>query len=215
MNPQVDQYLINGCMRCPLGATPQCKVHPWNSVLIALRQMVQASGLTEEVKWGVPCYTLDGKNVVLISAFKDYVCLSFFKGSLLNDDKKILVKQGIHTQLTRIIRFTQFDDVAHLAPIIETYLLEAIAIEKSGQKIAAPNNQIDIPQELENEFNQDLAFKMAFEALTPGRQRGYLIHFTQAKNSPTITNRIIKNKPNIMKGIGMGDSYKGIKRQQF
>ncbi|OYU83694.1 MAG: hypothetical protein CFE24_10230 [Flavobacterium sp. BFFFF2] len=215
MNPQVDQYLINGCMRCPLGATPQCKVHPWKEVLIALRQIVLASGLTEEVKWGVPCYTFEGKNVVLISAFKEYVCLSFLNGSLLNDDKKVLVKQGAHSQVARIIKFTSFEAVSQLASIIEKYLVEAISIEKSGQKIAVTDTELLIPEELTHEFNMDLAFKMAFEALTPGRQRGYLIHFTQAKNSQTISNRIAKNKPDIMKGIGMGDAYKGRKNHNL
>ena len=135
MNPKVDQYLIDGCMRCKFGGTPDCKVNNWREELETLRQIVLESGLTEEIKWGVPCYTSADKNIVIVSAFKEYACLSFFKGALLKDKDKILLKQGENSQAARIIKFTNSKQIIKQKNIIKSYILEAIDLEKSGQKL--------------------------------------------------------------------------------
>lgn len=201
----VDQYLIDGCLRCKYGATPQCKVNRWRSELETLRAIVLQTGLTEEIKWGMPCYTDKGKNIVTVSAFKEYACLSFFKGALLKDALGILQKHGENSQSFRTLKFT---DVSQILPLTETilaYIQEAIAIEQSGQKISYKPQSTPIPEELLTAFTEDEGFERAFKALTPGRQRGYILHFSQAKQSTTRINRIEKSKEAILLGKGLNE----------
>ena len=132
MNPQVDKYLIDGCGRCPLGGTPECKVHNWDEELILLREIILESELKEELKWGVPCYTFKGKNVLLLSALKGFVTVAFLKGSLLKDPEKLLVAPGANSHADRQFRFTSVKDIISCRPIILDYIKEAIEIEKAG-----------------------------------------------------------------------------------
>lgn len=206
MNPKVNQYLMDGCMRCKYGATPQCKVLNWVQELDLLRQIVLKTGLTEEVKWGVPVYTYHGKNVVTINALKQSANIGFFKGVLLKDPHKILQQQG-NLQSDRLIKFVHVDEIEKLKDVLNEYILEAIAITESGQKVVFNKNPEPIPVELLQAFENDIAFKNAFEALTPGRQRGYIIHFSQPKQEQTRMNRIEKYKQQILNGIGLNDKY--------
>ncbi len=207
MNPKVDKYLIDGCMRCKYGGTPQCKVTNWVEELESLRQIVLETGLTEEIKWGVPVYTHNEKNVVTINALKDSANIGFFKGVLLADKHKILQQQG-NLQSDRIIKFTNVDDIENVKDILKSYVLEAIDIEVSGKKVEFKKKLEPIPDELFKAFEEDPAFKKAFYGLTPGRQRGYIIHFSQPKQSQTRTRRIEKYKELIFNGIGLNDKYK-------
>ncbi|MCI5080185.1 MAG: YdeI/OmpD-associated family protein [Saprospiraceae bacterium] len=205
-NPQVDHFLLEGCGRCPLGGTPECKVHDWQEVLIALRQIVLTSGLQEERKWGVPCYTHDGANVVLIGAFKNDCTISFLKGSLMKDPDGVLIKAGENSHVARIIRFTSADQVWNLEAILKKYLAEAIAIEKAGLKVEkGPTVKEAIPEEFQRKLEELPALKAAYEALTPGRKRGYLIYFSQAKQSKTRAARVEKYIPKILEGKGFHD----------
>ncbi len=206
MNPQVDKYLIDGCMRCKYGGTPQCKVHNWREELEMLRQTVLETGLTEEIKWGAPVYTHKGKNIVSVGALKESANIGFFKGVLLTDKHKILQQQG-NLQSDRIIKFTNVKDIEKVKDVLKEYVLEAIEIEESGKKVEFKKNPEPIPNELLEAFEQDPAFKKAFYALTAGRQRGYIIHFSQPKQSQTRIGRIEKYKEQIFNGIGLNDKY--------
>ncbi|HEY9117605.1 MAG TPA: DUF1801 domain-containing protein, partial [Roseivirga sp.] len=149
MTTSVETYLLEGCGRCSLGGTPDCKVHQWTYELKQLRAIVLESGLTEESKWGVPCYTHQGSNVLMISAFKEYCSLSFFKGVLLKDDQGILQKQGENSQSARLIKFTNPQQVAEQADILRAYIFEAIEVEKAGLKVDfKAKDQLDYPEEL-------------------------------------------------------------------
>ena len=206
MNPQVDKYLIDGCMRCKYGGTPQCKVHNWREELEMLRQIVLETGLTEEIKWGAPVYTHKGKNIVSVGALKESANIGFFKGVLLTDKHKILQQQG-NLQSDRIIKFTNVKDIEKVKDVLKEYVLEAIEIEESGKKVEFKKNPEPIPDELLEAFEKDPAFKKAFYALTAGRQRGYIIHFSQPKQSQTRIGRIEKYKEQIFNGIGLNDKY--------
>lgn len=207
-NPEVDKYLMDGCMRCKYGATPQCKVHNWPEELDILRQVVLETGLKEEIKWGVPVYTHKGKNIVTVNALKESANLGFFKGVLLNDPHKLLQQQG-NLQSDRIIKFTHINEILPIRDILKSYIDEAIALEESGKKVEFKKNPEPLPEELLDAFDRDAAFKAAFYALTAGRQRGYVIHFSQPKQSQTRIGRIEKYKSQIMQGIGLHDQYKG------
>lgn len=205
MNPQIDHYLRDGCGRCPLGGTPDCKVHNWPQELKKLRTIVLDCGLTEELKWGVPCYTFQNNNILIVSALKDYCTLSFFKGALLSDTKGILQKPGENTQAARLIKFTSPSAITAMEDILKAYIFEAIEVEKAGLEVVFKKNTEPFPKELENKLAEDPAFKAAFEALTPGRQRGYVLHFSQPKQSTTRESRIEKCIPKIMEGKGFND----------
>jgi len=206
MNPEVDLYLRDGCMRCELGGTPDCKVVDWIKELKELRRILLETELVEEVKWSVPCYTYKGKNILLMSALKDACTLSFFKGSLLKDPEGILTKPGEHSQAARYLRFTNIKDILELEATIKAYVAEAIEIEKAGLKVEFKDTvDFDVPEELQTRLDEDPALKMAFEALTPGRQRGYLLYFSGAKQSTTREARIDKFIPWILEGKGIHD----------
>jgi len=202
----VGQYLLDGCGRCDKGGTPECKVHSWNKELELLRELVLSCGLTETLKWSMPCYTFNDKNVVLISAFKHYCSISFFNGSLLTDANGVLVKQGENTQSASLLKFTSLEEIQAIESIIKDYIAEAIDHVKSGIKVAPrEKKEQKLPAELEAVFDQNPAFKEAFFNLTPGRQRAYNFHFSQAKQSKTRQARIEKYMPKILAGIGFND----------
>jgi uncharacterized protein YdeI (YjbR/CyaY-like superfamily) len=206
LNSQVDKYLIDGCMRCKYGGTPQCKVNNWREELELLRQIVLETGLTEEIKWGVPVYTYNQKNVVSVAALKENATIGFFKGVLLNDKHKILQQQG-NLQSERIIKFTQKNEIIKWKDVLKSYILEAIDVEKSGKKVNFRKNPEPIPDELLEAFENEPGLKKAFYNLTPGRQRGYIVYFSQPKQSKTRTNRIAKYKQKIFDGVGLYDKY--------
>jgi uncharacterized protein YdeI (YjbR/CyaY-like superfamily) len=206
MTNTVDEYLAVGCGRCPLGGTPDCKVHSWDDELKQLRTILLDTELTEEVKWKVPCYTYDGNNVLIMSAFKEYCSLSFFKGVLLKDPHGILEKQGENSQADRLIRFTDVDRIVELESVIKAYIQEAIEVEKAGLKVEYKSvSEFDVPEEFQSQLDDDPALKAAFEALTPGRQRGYLLYFSGAKQSKTRMSRVEKYIPKIFEGKGFHD----------
>ncbi len=206
LNPQVDTYLVDGCMRCKYGGTPQCKVNNWREELETLRQIVLETGLKEEIKWGAPVYTHQGKNIVSVGALKESANIGFFKGVLLADKHKILQQQG-NLQSDRIIRFTDVNEIKKLEEVLKSYIIEAVSIEESGKKVVFKKNPEPIPDELLQAFEEDPAFRTAFYALTPGRQRGYVINFSQPKQSQTRVGRIEKYKKQIFDGVGLHDKY--------
>jgi uncharacterized protein YdeI (YjbR/CyaY-like superfamily) len=206
-NPKVDNYLAEGCGRCPLGGTSDCKVHTWTEELKRLRAIVQDCGLTEELKWGVPCYTYNGKNILLVSAFKEFAALSFFKGVLLIDSDQLLEKPGKNSQASRYMKFTNVEKIEEMQAIVKAYILEAVEVEKAGLEVAFRKNPEPIPDELQQKLDEDPFFRTAFEDLTPGRQRGYIIYFSQAKQSRTRVSRIEKCVPKILNGEGLNDKY--------
>ncbi|MBD8489695.1 YdeI/OmpD-associated family protein [Echinicola sp. CAU 1574] len=206
MNTNVEDYFTDGCGRCPLGGTPDCKVHLWTQELKLLRQIVRECGLAEESKWGVPCYTHNQKNVAIISAFKNHCALSFFKGSLLKDEEGLLEKPGENTQAGRIIKFTNVQKIQELQATLKAYLFEAIEVEQAGLAVEyKETSAYDVPEEFQQKLDEDPGIKAAFEALTPGRQKGYLLHFSQAKQSKTREARIEKCLPMIFAGKGLHD----------
>ena len=205
MNTSVESYFTDGCGRCPLGGTSQCKVHNWTQELKQLRSIILSCGLTEESKWGVPTYTFQKKNILILAAFNEYCSISFFKGALLSDKHNILVKPGENTQAGRLIKFTDLIKIAQLKSVIKAYIFEAIEVEKEGLKVEYTKNPEPVPEELQTKLENDPFFKSAFEALTPGRQRGYILFFSAPKQSKTREARIEKCAPKILEGIGLND----------
>ncbi|HTL35672.1 MAG TPA: YdeI/OmpD-associated family protein [Kofleriaceae bacterium] len=173
----------------------------WQAEIAELQRILAGFALREECKWGKPCYTLNGNNVVIIQGFKEYCALGFFQGALLKDPKKLLVQLG-QTQAARIMKFTSAKEIAANAATIKAYVREAMAAAKAGLKVETTPRELPVPEELEQKFRKDPRFKRAFEALTPGRQRGYLYHFAGAKQSATRTARIEKAMPAIFAGRG-------------
>lgn len=206
MNPQVDLYLKDGCGRCKLYTTPQCKTITWQEELKALRKIVLACELTEELKWKQPCYTYNNANVLMIAAFKERCVINFFKGALLKDPKNILEFPGENSQSAKWIQFTAVNDILKLESTIKAYIKEAIELEKSGAKVELKKTaDYEVPQELKTKFKENPAFEKAFNSLTPGRQRGYLLFFAAAKQPATRITRIEKYTPQIFEGKGMND----------
>ena len=202
----VDQYLDSGCGRCELGGTPDCKVIPWQRELQLLREILLESDLTEEIKWSAPCHTHRRKNILMLSALKESVVVSFFRGAELKDPENILVKPGENSRFAKYIRFTDVKAIESSRQTILDYIREAIELELSGKKPQSNNNDLmDLPDELLQEFEKNPELKAAFSALTPGRQRGYLIHFTSARQSKTRTSRIEKCTPKILAGKGWNE----------
>ncbi|MCC7503360.1 MAG: YdeI/OmpD-associated family protein [Flavobacteriales bacterium] len=178
----------------------------WKEAFAKLRELAMDSGLTDELKWGHPCYTLKGKNVFLMHGFNDYCALLFHKGALLKDDHGILVQQTANVQSARQIRFTSLKEIVKLAPVLRSYMQEAITVEKAGLKVALKETkEFDIPEEFAAKLKAMPALKKAFQALTPGRQRGYLLHFASAKQVKTREARIEKHIERILEGKGIDD----------
>lgn len=192
MNPKVDEYLV--------------RAKKWKEELHALRSILLDTELTEELKWGEPCYTLGKANVVLIHGFKEYCALLFFKGALLKDSKQLLIQQTKNVQSARQIRFTDLQQINKLQPTLKSYIKEAIKVEQAGLKVEfKKTEEFSMPAELEQTFGKNSALKKAFESLTPGRQRAYLLHFSSAKQSKTRETRIEKATPQILAGKGLND----------
>ncbi|WP_424961378.1 YdeI/OmpD-associated family protein [Ekhidna sp.] len=192
MNPKVDWFFE--------------KDTQWKEAYAQLRQIALDCELTEELKWGCPCYTFKGKNIVLIHGFKEYCAYLFHKGALLNDSEKILIQQTENVQSARQARFTNVKEIIDQADLLRAYIYEAIEVEKAGLKVEMKKtDEFAMPVELENIFQEDPDFKAAFESLTPGRQRGYHLHFSQAKQSATRTSRIEKAMPKIFEGKGWNE----------
>jgi uncharacterized protein YdeI (YjbR/CyaY-like superfamily) len=174
----------------------------WEAEIAEMRRVLAGIAMTEECKWGKPTYTVDGKNIVIIQGFKDYFALGFFQGALLKDPRKVLVQLG-QVQAGRVMKFTSAKEIKAKATTIKAYIREAIAVEKAGLRMKRKRtSDYPVPGELREQFQRDPRFKRAFEALTPGRQRGYLYHFAAAKQSATRTARIKKAMPAIFEGRG-------------
>jgi len=192
MNPQVDFFLS--------------KAKKWQDEFARLRTIVLGCGLTEELKWGNPCYTFQGSNIVLIHGFKEYCALLFFKGALLNDAKGILIQQTENVQAGRQIRFTNVQEIIEQEAILNAYIYEAIEVEKSGLEVDfKKNTEFRVPEEFQNKLDELPSLKTAFEALTPGRQRAYLLYFSQPKQSKTREARVEKWMQQILDGKGFND----------
>jgi len=203
----VDQYLLDGCGRCSKGGTPNCTVHKWHPILLAMRELATECMLTEEVKWSVPCYTLKGKNVLMIHAFKEYCSIMFMKGSLLTDPENLLHRQTDNVTAGRQLRYTRIEDFLAQRKRAKAIILEAIQLEEAGKKVEKRTEEEPMVEELKEAFAQDSTLKTAFYQLTPGRQRAYLLHFAQPKQAETRSSRIEKCMPMILRGEGLHDAY--------
>lgn len=180
----------------------------WQSSYLKLREIARVSDLVEEFKWYKPCYSYEGNNVFLIHGFKDYCALLFMKGVLMPDPANILVQQTENVQAGRQLRFTSVEQIEAMEPTIQEYIQAAIAVEKSGAEVEyRSNDDLEYPEELQMKFDESPEFREAFEALTPGRQKGYILYFTAAKTSQTRESRIDKYTDLIMDGLGIRDEY--------
>lgn len=192
MNPKVDFYFN--------------KASKWQPAFKALRMIILDCGLTEELKWGQPCYMFENRNIVLMHGFKEYCALLFFKGVLMKDDKKILIQQTENVQTARQIRFTDVHEIVKLEKTLKAYIYEAIEVERAGVTVKLKKtSEYKIPEELQNKLDKSAALKKAFNALTPGRQRAYLYYFSQPKQSKTRVARIEKYTQPILDGKGLND----------
>jgi uncharacterized protein YdeI (YjbR/CyaY-like superfamily) len=192
MNPIVDKYISHA--------------QKWQEEFKQLRRIILSCGLHEDFKWGNPCYTLNGKNVVLIHGFKEYCAIMFFKGALLKDELGILFQQTENVQAVRQVRFTNVGEIIDLEPTLKAYIYEAVELEKAGLKVKFKKvSEYPIPEELQNKFDENPALEKAFKALTPGRQRAYIFYISQAKQSKTRVARVEKSIPSILMGKGLDD----------
>ena len=192
MNPKVDWYFS--------------KAEKWEKELEQLRLIALDCGLTEALKWGVPCYTFQNSNVVLIHDFKEYCAFLFHKGVLLNDAHGILIQQTENVQAARQIRFTSLKEIVELESVLKTYIYEAIEVEKAGLKVELKKTkEFEMVKEFQTKLDENTALKTAFEALTPGRQRGYLLYFAAAKQAKTREDRVEKSMAQIFDGKGLND----------
>jgi uncharacterized protein YdeI (YjbR/CyaY-like superfamily) len=192
MNPGVGEY--------------SSKSKKWQKELEKLRIIILDCQLSEELKWGVPCYSFQKRNIVLIHGFKEYCALLFFKGALLHDVHGVLIKQTENVQAGRQIRFTNVREIAAMETILKAYIYEAIEVEKAGLEVDfKKNTEFIIPEEFQNKFNEIPALKTAFEALTPGRQRAYILYFSEPKQSKTRESRVEKWMQQILNGKGLND----------
>lgn len=200
----VDEYLQIGCGRCAYFDTPDCKVNTWRSLLHELRRIVLDCGLNEQLKWSQPTYTLQGKNVLMVTAMRDYACIAFFKGSLLSDTGKALVAPGPNSQASRQLRFTALKDILEAEPMLRNYIFEAIELEKQRVEVPMPEkDELVYPDALKKVFEGDKPYEKAFESLTPGRKRGYILFFSQPKQEQTRLRRISKFREQILAGKGL------------
>ncbi len=205
MTTNVETYFIEGCGRCALGGTPKCKVNFWREEMKHLRRIILNCGLTEESKWGMPTYSFQKNNILMLAAFKDYCFISFFKGSLLLDSYRVLKLPGENSQAARLLKFTNVTEVLELEAIIKAYIYEAIEIEKAGLKVEFKKDLEPIPVEFQLRLDENIELKTAFEALTPSKKRGYLLHFSGTAQSKTRESRIEKCIPSILGGKGFNE----------
>lgn len=192
MNPKVDWFFT--------------KATRWQKEFEQLRKIILDCDLVEELKWGQPCYTFEKSNIVLIHGFKEYCAILFFKGALLKDPKHILIQQTENVQAARQIRFTDVQQIVKLERTLKAYIYEAIKVEEAGLKVdLKKTKEYSIPEEFQKRLDKSRALKTAFEALTPGRQRGYILHFSSAKQSQTREARVEKYIKHILNGKGLDD----------
>ncbi|MCA6066415.1 YdeI/OmpD-associated family protein [Chryseobacterium sp. RG1] len=192
MNPKVDFFFD--------------KAAQWQKEFEKLRAIALETQLAEDLKWGCPCYTYEGKNIFLIHGFKEYCALLFFKGALMKDPANILIQQTENVQAARQIRFTDLQQILDLEKTLKEYMFEAVEVEESGAKVEMKKTrEFEMPEEFQQRLDEDSVLKEAFEALTPGRQRAYLLYFSSAKQSRTRTARIEKYIPEILNGKGLND----------
>ena len=192
MNPKVDWYFS--------------KNEKWQKEIKKLRTIVLDCGLNEELKWGCPCYTFENSNIVLIHVFKEYCAVLFFKGALLNDADGILVQQTENVQAARQVRFTNVREIVEVEKKLKSYIYEAIEVEKAGLKVKLKKTAaFKMPEEFQRKLEKSTSLKKAFDALTPGRQRAYLLHFSSPKQSKTRESRVEKCTPQILEGKGLND----------
>lgn len=192
VNPKVDAFLK--------------KPRPWREEFTALREIILACPLTEELKWGWPCYTSENKNIVLIHGFKEYCAILFFKGALLKDPKDLLVIQTENVQSTRQIRFTSVGEIKRMKTTLKAYILEAMEVEKAGLRVPLKKtSEYKVPEEFQSRLDSMPALRKAFGALTPGRQRAYLLYFSAPKQSKTRESRVEKSIKRILAGKGLND----------
>lgn len=200
MNPNVDAFISDA--------------KKWQAEIKHLRQLLLDCGLTEEFKWRAPCYCFQGNNVVLIGCFKEYCTLSFFKGTLLQDNNRFLSKPGENSQAMRFFKFTNVQEIQELKSVIKNYIYEAIEIEKAGLKVIFKSNtELELVEEFQNVLDKNPALKKAFEALTPGRQRAYNLYFSAPKQSKTRQSRIENYIPRILNGKGINDCVCGMSKK--
>lgn len=200
MNPKVDAFLSRAGL--------------WAEEMQKLRLIVLDCGLDEELKWGKPCYAYHGKNIVVIQGFKDYCALLFLKGYLLNDPDGILIKTGENTVVGRQVRFTNVREIVQLKTALKRYIYEAVEVEGAGLKVILPKKEgPKIPEEFQRKLNENPALNAAFNALTPGRQKAYLIYFSQPKQSGTRDSRIKKYTQHILNGIGLNDEFIAMRKR--
>jgi uncharacterized protein YdeI (YjbR/CyaY-like superfamily) len=190
-NPEIDAYLR--------------KTKKWREELGKLRRIILDSELIEELKWGKPCYTFQNSNIVILQGFKECCALLFAKGALLKDPNSILEKPGENTQAARRIPFTSVREIVEMEPVLKAYIHEAIQAEKAGLKVDFKQNPEPVPEELQNKLDENPALKAAFYALTPGRQRGYILYFSAPKQSKTRESRVERCMQQILKGKGLND----------
>lgn len=192
MNPKVDTYLS--------------KAQKWQKEMKKLRMIILDCGLTEELKWGKPCYVFQTSNIVVIQGFKEYCAVLFFKGVLLNDPNGVLIKTGENTRVGRQIRFNTVKEIVEIEPILKAYIYEAIEVEKAGLKVSLKKSPEPVlPTEFKSKLDKNPALKTAFKALTPGRQRAYIFYFSAPKQSKTRESRVEKCVKQILKGKGIND----------
>lgn len=192
MNPKVDFFFD--------------KASPWQKEFEKLRAIALDTELVEDLKWGCPCYTYEGKNIFLIHGFKEYCALLFFKGALMKDPANILIQQSENVQAARQIRFTDIQQIINLEKVLKNYMFQAVEIEESGAKVEMKKTkEFEMPEEFQQKLDENSALKEAFKALTPGRQRAYLLYFSSAKQSKTRASRIEKYIPEILNGKGLND----------
>lgn len=192
MNPKVDFFFD--------------KAKQWQKEFEKLRAIALETELVEDLKWGCPCYTYEGKNIFLIHGFKEYCALLFFKGALMKDPENILIQQTENVQSARQIRFTDLQQIVDLEKVLQNYIFEAVEVEESGVKVEMKKTkEFEMPEEFQQKLDENSALKEAFEALTPGRQRAYLLYFSSAKQSKTRESRIEKYIPEILNGKGLND----------
>ncbi len=192
MNPKVDFYFT--------------KAKNWQEEIKKLRTIILDCHLTEELKWGCPCYTFEGSNIVLIHVFKEYCAVLFFKGVLLKDPRGILIQQTENVQTARQVRFTSVPEITRLKPVLKAYIFEAVEVEEAGLKVdLKKTTEFTMPEEFQKKLDKNASLKTAFEALTPGRQRGYLLHFSAPKQSKTREARVEKYMKQILNGKGLND----------
>lgn len=197
MNPKVNWYFEKS---------------KWPREMAELRAIILDCGLAEELKWGKPCYTFEDRNVVILQGFKASCALLFAKGSLLKDPRRLLEKPGESTQGARRIPFTSVEQIVELKPVLKGYIREAIEVEKAGLEVEFKKNPEPIPTELQKKLDEIPAFEKAFHLLTPGRQRGYILHISAARQSRTRESRVEKCMPQILQGKGLNDGASGVKR---